>query len=270
MVIGDYSDWRGWEYRSAWSAGLWHNPEGAWDGSYVPRVDVFGEQGIGDEVCFSQVLPEIRKAAGEFVLHTDPRLCDVLSRSLDIKAIPAEYRDGERKFSKPEGPWIPLGDLVRNLRKDLKQFRRTPYLKAKPEEVERFKAYRGRVGLSWRGAQGSYPLETFKSLVAAPLGLQYDLGWDEEIEVPELDLRNDIEGLMGLLMNLDRLVTVSTSIAHFAGALGVKTDLILAPMNGIRQNMLPFKWLCEKTPSKTPWYGDHVRVWKNLAAYKAR
>ena len=123
---------------------------------------------------------------------------------------------------------------------------------------------KGRTAISWRGAQGSYSLQELQKLYPAALGLQYDLAWDEEIEQPDIDLRYDIEGIFGLLSNLDRLVTVSTSIAHFAAALGVKTDVILAPMNGIRQNMLPFKW---GLGGKTHWYGDHVRVFPNLKSY---
>jgi hypothetical protein len=194
-------------------------------------------------------------------------LVEIFNRCLPVKAVPALHVDGIRKFRKPDGPWMALGDILRYFRNDLDSFRRRPYIWAKPEEVERFKAFKGRVGISWRGAQGSYALEDFKKAVQEPLGLQYDIGWDEEVEVPELDLRNDLEGLLGLLSNLDRVVTVSTSVAHFAGALGIKTDVILAPLNGIRKNLLPFKWHCKPMWPKTPWMGDNVTVYRNLDEY---
>lgn len=266
-MLGGYEDWSGWEYRSDWSAGLWHNPEGSWQGEKVKRLHIFGEQGVGDEVCFSQVLPELKVLADEIVFETDPRLVGIFKRSLGVDARPALFEEGERRFSKPDGPWFPLGDVLRNYRRDLKSFKRKPYLVALPERVKEFAKYKGRVGISWRGAQGSYQLSQFEKAVENPLCLQYDLAWDEEIEVPEVDLRNDLEGLLGLLSNLDGVVTVSTSVAHFAAALGVKTDVILAPLNGIRKNLLPFKWWCEPIAGKTPWYGDHVRVFKNFDAY---
>jgi hypothetical protein len=270
-MLGDYLDWGGWEYRSEWSAGLWHNPEGVWDGSRVDRLWVYGEQGVGDEVCFSQVLLEVKELVGEVVFETEPRLMGLMGRSLGVSVVGAVQEDGLRKFQKPDGPWMALGDLLRYFRNGLEKFPRVPYLKADPEQVERFKGYRGRIGLAWRGAQGSFRLDEFKGLIDSPLGLQYDIGWDEEVETPDgLDLRGDVEGVCGLLMNLERLVTVSTSVAHFAGALGVKTDLILAPMNGVRKNMLPFKWWCEKTPGKTPWYGDHVRVFDSIGEYRVK
>jgi hypothetical protein len=267
MMLGDYSEWRGWEYRSDWSAGLWHNPEGSWQGERVKTLHVFGEQGVGDEVCFAQVLPDIKGLADEIIFETDPRLVGIFNRSLPVTAVPALHVDGIRKFRKPDGPWMPLGDLLRNFRRSLGAFKREPYLVALPGEVERFKAYKGRTGISWRGAQGSYALQEFQKAVQEPLGLQYDIGWDEEVEVPDLDLRNDLEGLLGLLSNLDRVVTVSTSVAHFAGALGIKTDVILAPLNGIRKNLLPFKWHCSPMWPKTPWMGDNVTVYRNLDEY---
>lgn len=270
MMLGDYTDWKGWEYRSEWSAGLWHNPEGSWDGSKVPLLHVFGEQGIGDEICFSQVLEDVKPLVGEVVFETEPRLVGIMERAWGVTVRPAEQRDGKRYFSKPSGPWMALGDLLRYFRNDISKFRREPYLKALPEQIERFWSYRGRVGISWRGAQGSYPLERFKGLVkdGTPLSLQYDLGWDEEVVSPAMDLRGDLEGLLGLLENLDRVVTVSTSVAHFAAGLGKRVDLILAPLNGVRKNLLPFKWWCEKTPGKTPWYGDHVRVYRSIDEYE--
>ena len=267
FMLGGYEDWSGWEYRSEWSAGLWHNPEGSWQGQKVKTLHIFGEQGVGDEVCFSQVLPELRVLADEIVCETDPRLVEVFRRNLGIEAVPAFFVDGIRKFRKPEGPWLPLGDVLRNFRRSLKSFKREPYLVALPERVREFERYKGRVGISWRGAQGSYDLPKFEKVCENPLCLQYDLAWDEEIEVPEVDLRNDIEGILGLLSNLERVVTVSTSVAHFAAALGVKTDVILAPLNGVRKNLLPFKWWCEPMAGKTPWYGDHVRVFPSLNAY---
>jgi hypothetical protein len=241
----------------------------AWQGQFVEKLHVYGEQGVGDEVCFSQVLEDVAKKVGQIYLETDKRLCAVFERSLPVKCIPShqavEQGERVRYFRSVSLPWIPLGDLLRNFRRHVSHFKRTPYLKALPEEVAKWSSVKGRTGISWRGAQGSYPLEEFKKVTKDPLGLQYDLAWDEEVERPGLDLRNDLEGILGLLSNLERLVTVSTSIAHFAGALGVKTDLILTPANGIRQNILPFKW---GSGGRSAWYGDHVTVFPSLKAYQ--
>lgn len=266
--LGDYSDWSGWECRSEWARGIWyHNPfpVPVWDGSQK-RVLVVGEQGIGDEVCFSQALWELESP----VFATDPRLVPVYERH-GFECVPTVIH-GETRV-KPEVPdgveaWVSLGELVRAKRRDRSAFPRTAYLHAAPEQVARFKAYKGRTAISWRGAQGQYALKDF--LAFGDLSLQYDQEWDEDCERPDVDVRNDIEGLMGVLANVDRLVTVSNSTAHFAAAMGVQVDLVLA-WNGVRRNTLlwPWKWWCEPL-KKSVWYGDNVRVFQNLHDYRAR
>ena len=105
---------------------------------------------------------------------------------------------------------------------------------------------------------------------ALPICLQYDQGWDEDVDVPQgLDLRNDLEGILGLLSNLARVVTVSTSVAHFSAALGVPTHVILAdPSTGVRANIFNFKWACKETPNRTPWY-KCARVYESWGAYNS-
>lgn len=284
MMMNDFSDWSGWEYRSEWSTGRWHNAGNtarkkngeiveqvpAWDGSYVEILHIPGEQGVGDEVCFSQSLLKIKKAVGLIVLETDKRLCPVFERSLGIKCMPSHQavEEGERVryFRDVKRPWLPLGDVLRNVYRHPSHFARKPFLTALPEEVEKYSKYKGRVGISWRGQHGNYPVSELLKIYPNALGLQYDLAWDEEVEQADLDLRDDFEGIFGLLMNLERLVTVSTSIAHFAAALGVKTDVIMAPMNGLKQNILNFKW---GLGGKTCWYPDTVTVYPNLKSYLA-
>ena len=46
------------------------------------------------------------------------------------------------------------------------------------------------------------------------------------INIEDLDLYNDFEGIASLLKSLDVFISVSNSTAHLAGALGVKTILI--------------------------------------------
>lgn len=266
--LGDYSDWSGWECRSDWARSVWHFnpfPVPVWDGSQK-RVLVVGEQGIGDEVCFSQCLWELESP----VFATDARLIPVYQRH-GFECVETPIQGESRKIGEvPDGveAWVSLGELVRAKRRDRSAFPRTAYLHAAPEQVERFKGYRGRVGVSWRGAQGQYPWEKF----GFGLSLQYDQRDDERLERPELDLRNDIEGILGLLANLERLVTVSTSVAHFAAALGVRVDLILAKDGGVRSDTLlwPWKWWCDATPGRSAWYGDHVRVFQSIRDYDFR
>src|ERR1044071_1661238 len=59
FMLGDYGNWSGWEYRSPWSAGVWHNHArwepfgelyvqqgGCWFGHRCEELYIYGEQGI--------------------------------------------------------------------------------------------------------------------------------------------------------------------------------------------------------------------------------
>ena len=274
FMLGDYSDWSGWEYRDEWAATLWHlKPYEVkpWNGLETDCLYIIGEQGIGDEVCFSSCIEECKKRAKRVIFECLPRLQSVFERSFGVETVPSDVKGTNRyKKALPEGvtAWMSLADLPRMWRLSLSMFPRKSFLTADPSQIARFSRYKGRVGVSWRGAQGQIP-ELMKIHPDA-ISLQCDMAWDEDFETPDLDLRNDIEGLLGLLVNLDKVVTVSTSVAHFASALGVETHVIIAdPTTGVRGNLFPFKWICEKTPGKTPWYGS-ARTYTNLNHYRAR
>ena len=273
FMLGDYSDWRGWEYRDEWAATLWfHKPYAVppWNGLPTDCLYVIGEQGIGDEVFFASCIEECKKRAKRVIFECLPRLQSVFERSLGVETVASDVK-GTNRFKKdlPEGvtAWMALADLPRMWRLSLSMFPGKPFLTADPAQIARFSRYRGRTGVSWRGAQGQIP--EIREIHPEALSLQYDMAWDEDMETPDgLDLRNDIEGLLGLLMNLEKIVTVSTSVAHFAAALGVETHVIIAdPTTGVRGNIFPWKWICQKTPGRTPWY-DAARVYENIDAYR--
>lgn len=267
MMLGEFSDWSGWEFRDEWAKTLWFsNPydRPVWDKKEVDCLYIIGEQGVGDEVFFSGCIGEVKKFAKRIIFETDPRLRSVFERSFGVETVEAKI-EGSKRYKKdlPEevNSWIALGDLPRIFRK-VKGWDNSSYIV--PDLVRRaeFSSYGGRVGLSWRGAQGS--IKELLGLYPDAVSLQYDQEWDEDIERPDLDLRQDIEGVLGLLSNLSKLVTVSTSVAHFACSLGVETHVILAdPSTSRRGNILPWRW---GLGGRTPWYRS-ARVYRNLNEY---
>lgn len=263
---GDYSDWSGWEYRDPWAARIWFEnpfPVKVWDTKPVDRLYVVGEQGIGDEVLFSQCL--LNLPAKEVVLETQDRLIPVFER-MGVKCVPSKlvpHPDGEGELRLKQDfdadAWVALGDLPRLYRKAPEMFPRKPYL---PFPL----SPGGRTGISWRGAQGAIP-ELLKAFPKA-LALQYDIAWDEDVNRPDLDLRNDLDGLCRLLATLKRVVTVSTSVAHFSAALGIETHVILAPnKSGRRGNLIPWKWHAENLPGRSWWYPDTTRTYDSWAQF---
>lgn len=279
MMLGDFSDWEGWQYRDPWSAGLWHNPliDGVkpWDGLRVGHLYIIGEQGVGDEVFFGQCLPACLALADKVTFEGDPRLIPALTRMGVQEVISSNYVDvgNDRKrtmLTIKADAWMPLGDLPRVFCR-LKGVRppfAVNYLTADPEQARKYENYKGRIGLSWRGAQGHYKAKDFASLAGQKaLSLQYDQSALEPVERPALDLREDFEGLLGLLSNVEKVITVSTTVAHLACALGVKTELILAPLNGRHRNLLPFRW-GQGHGKPSSWYPSSV-VYSGLNEYLA-
>lgn len=267
MMLGDFSDWGGWEFRDEWAKTLWFtNPyeRPVWDKKEVNCIYVIGEQGVGDEVFFSSCIPDLKKLSKRIILETSPRLRGIFERSFDIETVESKI-EGTKRFKQdlPEcvDSWIALGDLPRIFRKSL-GWSKDSWIKPDSKRVEEFSKFKGRVGLSWRGAQGSE--KRLLDLHKDAISLQYGQEWDEDIETPDLDLRDDLEGVLGLLSNLERLVTVSTSVAHFACSMGVKTDVILAdPSTSQRGNILPWRW---GFGGRTPWYPS-ARVFRNFNEY---
>ncbi len=120
-----------------------------------------------------------------------------------------------------------------------------------------------RIGIAWSGSphhandrRRSIPLSALVRLFALPgiswFSLQKGAGEDQIAQVPAaaaalalLDACNDFDGIAATVDALDAVVTVDTSIAHLAGALGKPVHVLL-----------PFApdWRWGITGDRTPWY----------------
>src|SRR5262249_7334717 len=145
-----------------------------------------------------------------------------------------------------------------------------PYLKARPEQVQRWRRELQpltgfKVGIVWQGSRShrsdrlrSVPLSQFAPLAHVPkvrlFSLQVEAGTEQltgtgaSVGVIDLGSRLDPASLAdaaALVQNLDLVVTVDTALAHLAGALAVPVWVLL-----------PFtpdwRWLLERQDS--PWY----------------
>lgn len=263
LMLGNFS-WNGWEHRHPWAQMLWFRPDALgiprWDGRTVKRLLVLGEQGLGDEVMFGSLIPEAKKRAS-VVMITETRMQSVFERCFGIETHPRDIGKElklAKELAKDCDAYIGVADLPRVLgMPDGRSF-----LSPDPVRVAEMEPYRGRIGISWRGRNGQYPLKDFPQ----GLSLQYNLNWDEEVETPHIDLKDDIEGVLALISVLSKVVTVSTSVAHFAGALGVETHVIQAPLgSGSAENQINWRWGMK---SRTQWYRS-VTVYRNLNEWRA-
>ncbi len=257
-------------------------PQGAWDGrSPCRRLLLWGEQGLGDEVMLTGLIPEARpwlaERAIEPVLLVDERLVTLLRRSWPDLPIhpwptPLENLDWDQH--------LPLGDLCRILRPEAASFARQPpaWLRADPARclalaADLPRAGSLRCGLSWRsegavlGMGKSIPLPALADAVALPgvelvclqygavekelTALQQATGIDVR-STPGLDRRHDLEGLAALIESCDLVITISNATAHLSGALGRPTWLLLPHV--------PY-WPWQRRGETSLWYGS-VRLFR--------
>jgi tetratricopeptide (TPR) repeat protein len=237
------------------------------------RLAVRHEQGVGDQILYSTLLPELGEQGIEVVVEIDPRLVGIYRRSLP-----------RFEFVEPGAPElascdheIPIGSLPSLFRKTPASFDWQPraLLGADPARVAHIARTLGggrNIAIAWRSFQGfeqrhigtrkSIPLEHFAAL-AAPgtrlVDLQHGDVADERaafdeahpglrVDLPALDRREDLEGVMAAIAACDLVVTACNVAAHFAGALGKPTWLVYLGANP------PFHYWVPRADMRSLWY----------------
>ncbi len=137
---------------------------------------VVAEQGLGDELMFAGVLPDVTEALGAqgaLSLAVDPRLVGLFGRSFPTAQVSAHATDrlgprNRRSAPNAAGPrdveprdvdlWAPMGSLPRRFRPSLKDFPETRgYLRPDPQRVAHWAAWLGAgspaVGITWRSGK---------------------------------------------------------------------------------------------------------------------
>ena len=275
LLRHDYADWTGWEYRNEWAEASYAPglPNRRWRLEAVKTLAILGEQGIGDEIMFSQGVPDAQRLGISTVLECDPRLISVFERSFSCPAKAREdivNRGASKYLGKPRAvdAFLPIGDLPRLFRKSRQAFPQTPYLKPDPAMVGKWAHLRGKTGVAWRGRRGKFSPQAF-GLREHPVCLQYD-AWPYETAgmiVPDCDLRNGIEDVLGICANLDRVVTVPQTVVHLAAAQGTKVEVFIPPVDtGRVVDQLNYRY---GTDGRMDWYPS-VKVYHSLNEYQQR
>jgi tetratricopeptide (TPR) repeat protein len=151
------------------------------------RLLVVGEQGLGDEVLFGNLLPDVVEALGPkgtLYLSVEKRLVPLFQRSLPTAKVGAHatYDLGGR-FGRTAGfledlsqvdLWTPMGSLLREFRRSVAAYPdRDAYLFADPQRVAHWReALAGapagaKVGLLWKSAVGKDSRHRYFSPFAA-------------------------------------------------------------------------------------------------------
>ena len=271
----------GWdEYVWRWQAGdgkkLRHFTQALWREEPIQgkTILVWGEQGVGDEVFFASMVPDLIDAGAKVVLECDPRLVPLYRRSFPgAECIARKNPHAQVTLGGDIDFQAPSGDLGRWFRADLASFpARSGFLKADPAQTAELRArYQERfpdkhiIGLSWRsgskstGVGRSIPLADWLAILSHPrcafVSLQYGdveeeldgLRRDHGIDIlldPDVDPFRDIDGLASQIAAIDSVFSIANITLQLAGALGVPTWALLMKTPDCR-------WMLDRDDS--PW-----------------
>ncbi len=248
---------------------------------------LMGEQGLGDEVLFANMLPDVLDALGpdgRLVLAVEPRLTPLFQRSFPTVEVLGHatyavqgrtYRgapalDGRRDIDL----WAPLASPLRQFRRDLASFPtdRVGYLKPAPSRVAHWRrelavAGDGRkVGVLWKsmkldsGRQRYYsPFELWAPVLRTPgcafVNIQYgdceaEIAWAER----ELGVRLWTPEGIDLKNDLDDVAALCAALDLTLGFANATSNIAAACGAPTWIVSVPGAWTRLGTPDRMPWY----------------
>ncbi|WP_028467039.1 tetratricopeptide repeat protein [Nisaea denitrificans] len=223
------------------------------------RILVCAEEGVGDEILYASLIPDLLSAGASVVIECAPRLVEVFRRSFPDCLVHAYARSGDRFRPVHEYNWLPQdppvdyaidgGSLPARLRPELASYdHQRPYLSASPERVRRMAEKLAalppgpRIGFAWRSKIGdpfrnlfNTQLDDWRDLLTDPklqiVSLQYGTGWEQEIAearqafgarlhvLDGVDMTNDFEDIFALAASVDSLVCPSSTLVWVGAGL---------------------------------------------------
>ena len=287
-------------------AGGWEDYEGRFDPHFnnvthflvhhprwSPQADfsgktllVVGEQGLGDEVLFANLLPDVLKDLGpdgRLLLALEPRLVSLFQRSFPTAEVGdhATYNvDGRTvrgsafiEAARDVDLWTPIGSLLRRFRPSLEDFPSQPgFLRADPDRVAAWRqrlateAPVGRkVGILWKslkldGDRSRYysPFEQWAPVLRTPgvsfVNIQYG-DCSEELELARRELGVEIWQPPGidLKMDLDELAALTCALDLTLGFSNATSNIAAACGAPTWMISAPAAWTRLGT-ERMPWY----------------
>jgi len=252
-----------------------------WDGTKGINLLVHGEQGLGDEIMFASMLPDVIKDCN-VIFDCNSRLLNIMRDSFpDIPIYGTKQQNGDVEWygNHKVDAKVSIGSLAKFYRHEEKDFPKVPYLKADEALVEKYRikleamGKKPKIGISWYGGvkrtSQSYRFNALANwldilkLDCDFISLQYNAEAGEKID--KFNKENgtnihhwqesidDYDETAGLLKNLDLVISAPQSVVHLAGALGVPCWRLCA-----NQAL----WTHGVHGKDSPWYGTVTNYWQ--------
>jgi len=221
---------------------------------------ICAEQGIGDQLTFLSALPDAVNEFKKIFFVCEPRMLPILKRSFPSLNLTSDGKFGDLNLfeSKIKGGlgYIPLGSLLERYRPTLNSFirKKQAFISVDKDMYYKFKTpllelAEGRriIGISWKSkvAKNLELIKNIDFLDWLPLfdkdtlivNLQYgdtsseqalvnNLGL-EMLSFNDLDFTKDLDQWLALSAACDGIISVSTSLVHFAGACGQRVAVVM-------------------------------------------
>ena len=269
LRLGDYAE--GFKnYRSRFHTNEhfdWLNPGGKrWQGENIigRSLLIWAEQGVGDEIFFGFMLDPVKALCRDVKLAVDQRLVSSFQASFpDWHVLSRDQSVFEVQTNSLQCDYeIPMGELM-SLFAEKQIASNTdpmPLFKSPPDRLEEVRAILGlrvrpAIAVSWSGGteiDGKARSMTLPELIdGLPLNADVDVisvqyTGDADLEVQELGdprirvsglhNRNDLEGVLALLSQVDSVITVDNSVAHLAEAVGTPSYVV------VPEALTQFRW----------------------------
>ena len=264
--------WKNYEFRWFKQAERISITKPKWDGKKInQKIIIWGEQGLGEQILFTSIIPEIEKIFEKIILVIDAKLKLIYEESFpNIKILTPNEEWSKEDFN----CHLPLGSLGKFFRNDLQSFpEKNNYLETNSMKNNGNKL---KCGLSWKSVnsvEGGFKsieldnlLPILKNKNLDFFNVQYT---DEKKNIEQfnkknnlkiqnidgLDTFNDLHSLSKYLKSFNFIITISNTTAHLAGSLGVPT-LLMLPKN------IGKLWYWDNSiDGKNLWYPS-VRIFK--------
>lgn len=273
--------WEAFEWR--WQTGDFRGAETfrelpAWDGQKISdgTLLVWTEQGLGDQILYASIVPELEGIAPRVLIACTARLVPLFARSFPFADVTsqAELLDDEDARAEVKAQ-VSIGSLGQFFRPDSKSFpKRNSFLEIESGQSRFLRtrylhqnSSKPLIGVSWRsgnprfGALKSIELGDLVNAVgdveATLVDLQYgDTSFDREaaaengvsiLHDPDIAALTDLDAFASQVAAMDLVITVSNTTAHVAGALGVPCWTLVSA--GSAQF---WYWFLDRDDS--PWY----------------
>ena len=269
LTLGDIP--RGWEkYEWRWQIEplLGRRPpyeQPAWDGGDLSgrTILIYAEQGMGDVLQFFRYLPLVAERAARAILIVQAPLKPLLAGL--VPGIEVITRGDPLPTFDVQCAMLSLPYLFQTALADIPG--RKPYVFVPAAAQARWDAKLGsksamRVGLVWAGNADhpndryrSISLKRFEPLLACDVelvSLQKDMRSGDGTWLKKRGVRHfgndvgDFTDTAALVNLMDVVISVDTSVAHLAGAMGKQTWVLLPNMD------VDWRWMLDREDS--PWY----------------